>query len=49
MMAPASGFYATPGSGKNQVRLAYVLNQEDLANAVVCLREGLKKYLSEGH
>lgn len=49
MMAPASGFYATQGSGKNQVRLAYVLNQEDLANAVVCLREGLKKYLSEGH
>lgn len=49
MMAPASGFYATPGSGKNQVRLAYVLNQEDLANAVVCLREGLKKYLSEGN
>jgi aspartate aminotransferase len=48
MMAPASGFYATQGSGKNQVRLAYVLNKEDLAHAVECLQEGLKKYLAEG-
>jgi len=48
MMAPASGFYATQGSGKNQVRLAYVLNKEDLTHAVECLQEGLKKYLAEG-
>jgi aspartate aminotransferase len=44
MMAPATGFYATPGSGKNQVRLAYVLNVEDLKNAVACLREALTQY-----
>jgi aspartate aminotransferase len=46
MMAPASGFYATPGSGKNQVRLAYVLNTEDLKNAVECLKLGLTQYIS---
>jgi len=44
MMAPATGFYATPGSGKNQVRLAYVLNVEDLKNALECLREALTQY-----
>lgn len=44
MMAPASGFYATPGSGKNQVRLAYVLNIDDLKAAIECLREGLQQY-----
>jgi aspartate aminotransferase len=44
MMAPATGFYATPGSGKNQVRLAYVLNVEDLKNAVACLWEALTQY-----
>ena len=44
MMAPASGFYATPGKGKNEVRLAYVLNKEDLEKAVSCLREALKVY-----
>jgi aspartate aminotransferase len=44
MMAPASGFYATPGKGKNEVRLAYVLKKEELAKAVICLREALKVY-----
>jgi aspartate aminotransferase len=44
MMAPASGFYATEGKGKNQVRLAYVLEKEKLKNAVDCLRTALKKY-----
>lgn len=44
MMAPASGFYSTPGKGVNEVRLAYVLNMEDLKNAIACLREGLNKY-----
>lgn len=44
MMAPASGFYATPGSGKNEVRLAYVLNIEDIEKAVAVLKEALKVY-----
>ena len=44
MLAPASGFYATPGLGKNEVRIAYVLKIEDLRNAVKCLAEALKVY-----
>jgi len=44
MMAPGSGFYATPGLGKQEVRLAYVLDRQDLAKAMDCLREGLKAY-----
>lgn len=44
MMAPASGFYSTTSSGKNQVRIAYVLNVEDLKAAIKCLEEGLKEY-----
>ncbi|HTA63776.1 MAG TPA: pyridoxal phosphate-dependent aminotransferase [Bacteroidia bacterium] len=44
MMAPASGFYATPGKGKNEVRLAYVLKKEELGKAMVCLSEALKIY-----
>ena len=44
MMAPATGFYATPGLGKNEVRLAYVLNTEALQNALICLEEALKVY-----
>ncbi|MDA9563730.1 pyridoxal phosphate-dependent aminotransferase [Flavobacteriales bacterium] len=44
MMAPANGFYSDPEKGKNQVRLAYVLNIESLRNAVKCLEEGLKTY-----
>ena len=44
MMAPASGFYATDGKGKNEVRIAYVLNSIDLNNAIKCLEEGLKAY-----
>jgi len=44
MMAPASGFYSTPGIGKNQVRVAYVLNKEDLKAAVECLEVALKIY-----
>ena len=37
MMAPASGFYTEPGEGKHEVRIAYVLNKEDLAKALECL------------
>lgn len=43
-MAPASGFYTTPGYGKNEVRMAYVLNKEDLGKALIVLREALKAY-----
>ncbi|MFO7810152.1 MAG: pyridoxal phosphate-dependent aminotransferase [Candidatus Delongbacteria bacterium] len=46
MVAPASGFYATEGLGKNQVRLAYVLNTEDLKKAIEIIRLGLEKYNS---
>ncbi|TVR41220.1 MAG: pyridoxal phosphate-dependent aminotransferase [Cryomorphaceae bacterium] len=44
MMAPATGFYATPGLGKQEVRLAYVLNQNSLREAVRCLDAALKIY-----
>ena len=44
MMAPANGFYSTPGAGKNEVRLAYVLNKTDLAAALTCIAEALKVY-----
>src|SRR5690606_29892435 len=44
MLAPATGFYSTPGVGENEVRLAYVLNKEDLTNAMICLDEALKIY-----
>jgi aspartate aminotransferase len=44
MLAPATGFYATKGLGKNEARIAYVLKREDLINAVKCLEEALKVY-----
>jgi aspartate aminotransferase len=44
MMAPATGFYSTKGAGTNQVRMAYVLNSEDLVKAMICLEEALKVY-----
>jgi aspartate aminotransferase len=44
MLAPGAGFYATPGLGADQVRIAYVLNQEDLRSAMACLAAGLKAY-----
>ena len=44
MVAPAGGFYSTPGLGKNQIRLAYVLNKQDLKKAIIIIREGLKVY-----
>jgi aspartate aminotransferase len=44
MLAPASGFYATPGLGKTEARIAYVLKIDDLRNAVKCLEEALKVY-----
>ena len=44
MVAPAEGFYSTPGEGLNQVRIAYVLNKESLIMAIKCLEEALKIY-----
>ncbi len=44
MVAPAGGFYATPGKGLNEVRIAYVLNQGDLENAMDILLEGVGEY-----
>jgi aspartate aminotransferase len=44
MLAPATGFYGTPGLGKKEVRLAYVLNLNDINNAMDCLENALKAY-----
>lgn len=44
MMAPAAGFYTTPGAGKDEVRLAYVLKKEDLNRALVVLKKALEAY-----
>jgi aspartate aminotransferase len=44
MLAPATGFYGTPGLGKNEVRLAYVLNLEAIGSAMDCLEKALKQY-----
>ncbi len=44
MVAPAAGFYATPGKGRDEVRIAYVLKIEDLKNAMKCLEVALKQY-----
>jgi aspartate aminotransferase len=44
MMAPASGFYATQGMGKDEVRIAYVLEKKELEEAMICLKEGIRQY-----
>jgi aspartate aminotransferase len=44
MLAPATGFYGTPGLGKNEVRLAYVLNVKALSDAMDCLEKALQEY-----
>lgn len=44
MMAPASGFYTTPGAGKNEVRIAYILKKEDLERALFLLKKALEIY-----
>ena len=46
MMAPAAGFYSTSGVGLNQVRIAYVLNEEDLIRAIQILKEAIQVYNS---
>ena len=44
MLSPANGFYQTPGLGKQEVRIAYVINQTDLAAALTCLDHALQEY-----
>ena len=44
MMAPASGFYTTPGAGRDEVRIAYVLKKDDLQRALVVLQKALETY-----
>ena len=46
MMAPASGFYFTPGAGRSEVRIAYVLETKSLEKAVLLLSKALEKYRS---
>lgn len=49
MLAPGAGFYSDPGLGKQEVRLAYVLNIEDLEHAMKCLEIGLQQYPGKVH
>jgi aspartate aminotransferase len=44
MLAPATGFYNTQGLGRNEVRIAYVLNTEAINNAMNCLEKALEMY-----
>jgi aspartate aminotransferase len=44
MLAPATGFYGTEGLGKNEVRLAYVLNLDSIERAMDCLENALEEY-----
>ena len=44
MLAPATGFYSTPGYGKNEVRVAFVLNEKKLLRAAKIIRKGIKEY-----
>jgi len=44
MMAPATGFYSSEGLGKQEVRMAYVLKEDDLKTALICLEKGLEEY-----
>lgn len=44
MLAPASGFYSTPGAGKNEVRISYVLKVDDLKNAMACIEQAIREY-----
>jgi len=49
MVAPGSGFYSTPGLGKNEVRLAYVINKADIERALECLARALEVYPGRTH
>ena len=48
MIAPANGFYSTPNTGNNQVRIAYVLNENDLKSSIEILKNGLNEYQKNG-
>jgi aspartate aminotransferase len=48
MFAPLEGFYGTQGLGKNELRLAYILNCHDIEKSVIILKKGLEKYLLTG-
>jgi aspartate aminotransferase len=47
MVAPAAGFYSTPGVGLNEVRIAYVLNKKDLIRSVEILKDAISVYNSK--
>ncbi len=47
MLAPAKGFYATEGLGRDEVRMSYVLNESDLRNAMAIIKKGLEVYKSK--
>ena len=47
MVAPAQGFYSTPGKGLDEVRIAYVLKEDDLKRAIAVFKAGLEKYLKQ--
>ena len=47
MVAPAAGFYSTPNTGLNQVRIAYVLKRENLERALQILEVAIKEYTSK--
>lgn len=47
MVAPAQGFYSTPGMGTNEVRIAYVLKEENLKRAITVFKAGLEQYLEQ--
>ena len=49
MYAPASGFYATKGIGKDEIRIAYILKQEDLKRAAELIGLGLEAYKAKGN
>lgn len=49
MYAPAEGFYATPGLGKNELRIAYILNAEDMARGIELLGKGIEAYKAAGN
>ena len=48
MVAPAAGFYSTPGLGKSEIRIAYVLEKNSIKKAIHILKEGLKAYQNKG-
>jgi len=49
MLAPATGFYSTPGLGRQEVRLAYVLNTDAINGAMDCLEKALEIYPGKTH